>query len=159
MRENFNVSIMLKESMYMIFLSAHSEFKAFDLWCWWSALLKFKALTPGTDGQLAGHPNITRLLEPRITPWGGSQLATLIFHFANKIFSHTLKRLSIPIYLFLYNSEQQFNFSNLSIFHCNINTLSSLKYILKHSIHLLFISGIHFKYWEQFGAFYKYIEV
>ena len=29
-RENFNVSIMLKESMYMIFLSAHSEFKAFD---------------------------------------------------------------------------------------------------------------------------------
>ncbi len=50
MRENFNVSIMLKESMYMIFLSAHSE---------------LKALTPGTDGQLAGHPNITRLLEPR----------------------------------------------------------------------------------------------
>ncbi len=26
----FNVSIMLKETMYMIFLSAHSEFKAFD---------------------------------------------------------------------------------------------------------------------------------
>ncbi len=26
----FNVSIMLKETMYIMFLSAHSEFKAFD---------------------------------------------------------------------------------------------------------------------------------
>ncbi len=49
-RENFNVSIMLKETMCMIFLSAHSE---------------FKALTPGVDGQPAGHPFITPLLEPR----------------------------------------------------------------------------------------------
>jgi hypothetical protein len=29
----FNVSITLKETMYMIFLSAHSEFKSFDPWC------------------------------------------------------------------------------------------------------------------------------
>ncbi len=36
----FNVSIMLMEIMYMIFLSAHLE----------QSLLKFKALTLGVDG-------------------------------------------------------------------------------------------------------------
>ncbi len=58
----FNVSIMLKETMYMIFLSAQWV-QSFDPWCW--ALLKFKTLTPGVDGQPAGHPFITPLLDPR----------------------------------------------------------------------------------------------
>jgi hypothetical protein len=41
------------------------------------------------------------------------------------------------------------------IAHVNINTLYSWKYILKNSIHLLFISNIYFKYWEYFGTFYN----
>jgi hypothetical protein len=51
----FNVSIMLIEILYMIFLSAHLEI----------SLLKFKALTPVVDGQPAGHSFKTPLLEPR----------------------------------------------------------------------------------------------
>jgi hypothetical protein len=56
---------MLKEIMYMIFLSAHSEFKALTLGVEPCSSLKLKALTPGVDGQPAGHPFITPLLEAR----------------------------------------------------------------------------------------------
>ncbi len=57
--------------------------QSFDPWCWWSTLLKFKALTPGVDGQPAGHSFITPLLEPRRYsnrgPQRGQKLSYLLY--------------------------------------------------------------------------------
>ena len=68
---------------------------------------------------------------------------TLRFLLLTNILTHFKKTLYIYLFIYLYifsaNSEQQFNFSNMSIFHCKLNTPSIWKYNLNHSIHLLFI--------------------
>ena len=65
---------------------------------------------------------------------------TLRFLLLTNILTHFKKTLYIYLFIYIFsaNSEQQFNFSNVSIIHCKLNTLSSWKYNLNHSIHLLF---------------------
>ncbi len=66
---------------------------------------------------------------------------TLRFRLLTNIPSHFKETLYIYLFVIYFQCKQRttINFSNVSKIHCELNTLSSLKYNLNHSIHLLFI--------------------